>query len=109
MLPISSPAALALINMPGSIGGSQSASGRTTPVMSMQWRILNSRSATVSQYRSSVSFLRHAEVERLADAVQWAVLAVLAAFARRRKRAVEGNLRLEFDRACFPSLRATPS
>ena len=43
------PAAAALTSMPGSIGGSNSASCRTTPSMFMQWRILNSRSATVSQ------------------------------------------------------------
>ena len=49
MLPMSIPAAAALTSMPGSIGGSKSGSCCTTPSIFMQWRILKSRSATVSQ------------------------------------------------------------
>ena len=46
---MSTPAGDGLDQRAGSIGGSNSASWRTTPSMFMQWRILYSRSATVSQ------------------------------------------------------------
>src|SRR5216684_2110504 len=64
----SSPAAVAFTSIPGSSGGSNRASGRTTPWMFMQWRILNRRSATVSQYPSRFSLrgtqLGRSHVER---------------------------------------------
>ncbi len=48
-VPMSMPAAAALTSSAGSIGGSNRGSWRTTPARFMQWRILYSRSATVSQ------------------------------------------------------------
>ena len=45
----STPLAIACTSSAGSIGGSNSASCRTTPSMFMQWRILKRRSATMSQ------------------------------------------------------------
>src|SRR5574340_1323049 len=56
MSAISSPAALARISNSGSIGGSKSGRLRVTPSMFWQWRILNSRSSTVSHSSSNRSF-----------------------------------------------------
>ena len=49
MLPMSMPAAAACTSMPGFSGGSNSGSCCTMPWMFSLLRILNSRSATVSQ------------------------------------------------------------
>ena len=49
------PLAAAAISSAGLIGGSNSGSCSTWPSMFMQWRILNSRSATVSQSVNSWS------------------------------------------------------
>ena len=46
---MSTPEAAARTSRPGSMGGSNSRSGRSMPSMFWQWRILNSRSSTVSQ------------------------------------------------------------
>src|SRR5438105_2472123 len=55
ILLISIPAAAALTSNPGSIAGSNIGNERSTPSIFIQWRILNNRSATVSQYPSNLS------------------------------------------------------
>jgi hypothetical protein len=52
---MSSPFATASTRSIGSIRGSNSGRSRTVPSRVMQWRILKSRSAMVSQYASSFS------------------------------------------------------